>query len=73
MQRSALLTTKVISLLKQGIRFRNIALALRIQHHLLSLESGGLWAARRILTAEEICPQDCDKNPRDRDEYKQTH
>ena len=54
MQCGALLTAKVISLLEQGLAFRNIGLALRIKYHLFSLQCAGIWAASRALAAEEV-------------------
>jgi hypothetical protein len=71
MQRGALLTTKVISFLKQGLRFRNITLTLRIKYHLFSLQCGGIGAAPMALAAEEVRSQGCDQDPRECDDYKQ--
>jgi hypothetical protein len=71
MQRGAFLTAKVISLLKQGLAFRNISLALRIKYHLFSLQAGGIWPAPRAFAAEEVRSQGCEQNPSDCDNYKQ--
>jgi hypothetical protein len=71
MQRGALLTTKVISFLKQGLPFRNISLALRIKYHLFSLQCAGISAASRTLAAEEVRSQGCEQNPRDYYDYNQ--
>jgi hypothetical protein len=71
MQRGAFLTAKVISLLKQGLAFRNISLALRIKYHLFSLQAGGIWPAPKGLATEEVCSQGCEQNPDDYDDDKQ--
>jgi hypothetical protein len=70
MQRGALLTTKVIPFLKQGLPFRNIGLALRIKNHLFSLQCGGIRAAPRALAAEKVRSQGGEQNPSDYEDYK---
>ena len=69
MQRCALLTAKVISLLKQSLAFRNIGLALRIEYHLFSLQRAGIYGAPGALAAEDVRSQGGEGNPRDYHDY----